>query len=355
MKTFATLTLTTLLLFTLGITFVTLAVIKFMSDKPDTKPAKHIKPISGGIAFADQPETSVQIVNNTTENPLYVYVEYANFNQDVNKQPLLSPPPKQWSIIQSSNGVKLSDPMHFYPKDKPPPGISGTIYPPNAVGSATWQILTLVNRGDSAILGIPDFPKPQAWSIRPLKYVNGNPCVSSEGDCGMPILIESGKKMVGDMSAVDGVNFLLKYELTTPKGDTIIDFKSNPCKAIGLNPKGCVNPYVDGKFNQALVGTDKCLGDGGKISKDFCWLSPDCPAGTCNLTGNSKTWCDTIHDGQCANSSSTWSNDERGQGGPASCRDHNLFTTYCYSHDDATSSPYFDFSYKMKLTYTDLI
>ena len=172
MKTFATfMTLTTaLLLFTLGITFVTLAVIKFMSGKPDTKPAKPIKPIqpikpikpiSGGIAFADQPETSVQIVNNTTENPLYVYVEYANFNEDANKQPLLSPPPKQWSIIQSSNGVKLSDPMHFYPKDKPPPGISGTIYPPNAVGSATWQILTLVNRGDSAILGIPDFPKPQ--------------------------------------------------------------------------------------------------------------------------------------------------------------------------------------------------
>ena len=297
-----------------------------------------------------QPDGTVQIINNTTESPFHVYIEYANFNPGPGGGAPLNPPPSPWAILNSSAGVTISTPIQFYPAANPPAGTKPPYHPPNAVGSATWQIITMPSQGDTALLKIPDFTAGQPWSVRPLKYHDPNtPCGGAEGDCGMPILIESGKDMVGDMSAVDGANFLLCYQLTAKDGPTIMDFKTNPCRAAGLNPKGCANPSVDGIFDPSLVGTAGCLPAGSQ----HCWLSAPCPAGTCNLTGASKAWCDAVNDGQCANSSSHWSKQQQ-TGGPDSCTKHNLFTTYCYSHNDAPSSPWFSSPYKMKLTYSDL-
>jgi hypothetical protein len=287
----------------------------------------------------------VQVVNNTTEAPFTVYVEYANFNGNT-----LAPPPTPWKILTATSGVTLSAPRSHYPTDAAiPAGATPPYYKVNDAGSATWQILEMPSRGDAVVLQIPDFPKAQAWSFRPLKNdFKGNPCTGRVDDCGMPILIESGKKMVGDMSAADGVNFLLCYELTTKDGPSKIDFKTNPCAATGQNPKGCTNPSVDGIFDPDLVGTPGCLPGG-----PHCWKSAPCPAGTCNLAGASKLWCDAINDGQCSTTASTWPASGE-SGGPKSCTDNNLFTTYCYSHSDAPSSPYFADPYKMKLVYSDL-
>ena len=306
----------------------------------------------GGISMADQDESTVQIINNTSESPFHVFLEYSNMNLVGNPptHPGLDKPDSPWKIQNCSTGVNLGDPVQYYPDNKKPPGAKGKTIPPVAIGSGTWQELIMPNRGDFAILKIPNFTKGQPWSVRPLKYkANNQPCLGAEGDCGMPILIESGKDMVGDMSAVDGVNFLLCYEFTTKGGPTIIDFKTNPCAAVGRNPKGCTNPSIDGIFNSSLVNTHNCL-----PNSPHCWLSAPCPAGTCNLTGVSKTWCDAVNDGQCANSSSSWTKEAQGNGGPDSCAKHNMFTTYCYSHNDATSSPYFSSPYKMKLVYSDL-
>jgi hypothetical protein len=310
------------------ILFLTLLCIAFFISY-ETINGFNLKPID----LNDQPADTVQIINNTSESPFHVFLEYANYNGMT-----LLPPTAPWKILSSTKDVILSDPKHYYPTTDLPTGITNAINPV-AIGSATWQELIMPNKGDIAILKIPNFTK-QAWSIRPLKFhSNGKPCQGSEKDCGMPILIESGRDMVGDMSAVDGVNFLLRYEFTTKNNTTsIMDFKTNPCKAVGLNPKGCVNPAVDGIFDP---------------SKN--WLSNPCPAGTCNLIGDSKKWCDAVNDGQCANSSSHWTDAQRGSGGPDSCTKNNLFTTYCYSHNDATSSPYLAAPYKMKLTYSDLL
>ena len=87
---------------------------------------------------------------------------------------------------------------------------------------------------------IPDFSPKQAWSIRPIKkFKDGTFCTGSPGDCGMPILVETGKNMVGDSSAVDGINFGLKYQLTTNNGIKTTETVGNPC------PNGsssCLNP-----------------------------------------------------------------------------------------------------------------
>lgn len=261
----------------------------------------------GGLT--DQPDSSVTLVNECRD-PLTVYVEYANR--------ALAPPPQPW--IKLSGEGSLGQPEAYGPHG---------VHPANDVGAATWQLVTL-SPGQSIVLQIPNFPRRQAWSLRPLKYINGKPCTGAPGDCGMPILVESGKDMVGDMSAVDGVNYKLKYEMTARGGYTTIDMKSNPCRAINApSSKGCRNPQVD-------------IPD---------WRDPPCPAGTCHNTGKSKIWCDTIHEGQCANSASTWSSAGQGY---KDCAPKNQFTTYCYSHDDANSSPTFSAPYKMRLTYSDL-
>ena len=317
----------------------------------------------GGSTLESQSANTVQLVNNTTEDPLHVYVEYANFNKTATGNNSLDPPSSYWNIHDYVGTSAISAPIGFYPTINIPSGVTTSIQDPNDVGSGTWQIVTMTP-GSSIILDIPEFKAGQPWSLRPVKYITQNgklqACNNNGGDCGKPILIECGKDMVGDMSAVDGVNFLARYEFSSRQGPSVIDFNTNPCQAIGAKSnKGCINPSVDGIFSPALVNTPQCLevdGDGHKVvsKRGTCWVSLPCPAGTCNLTGKSLAWCDSIHCGQCANSTSRWSEGQRA-GGPTSCSGSNSFTTYCYSHDDATSSPYLSPPYKVKVIYSDLV
>lgn len=144
------------------------------------------------------------------------------------------------------------------------------------------------------------------------------------------LLVECGTDRVCNMSAVDGVNQLLKMTLSVKHGDTIIDFKQNPCPS----DQPCYNLNRDGQFFE------------GKDAS-----SAPCPFGTCNLVGESLAWCNAIHTDQCANSSSTWGEYSRAE----SCETHiPQFTTYCYSHDDRNSSPVLVTPYNLKLEYRNL-
>ena len=259
----------------------------------------------------DQPESTVKLTNGGSDT-MFLYLQYATSTGTLN------PPKSPWS--KRSGDGSVGNPTLFGPHGEEPA---------NDVGAGTWQVAKL-DKGMSMLLDIPEFTHGQAWSIRALKYIDGKPCTGGGGACGMPILIEAGKDMVGDMSAVDGVNYNLKYEMTTAKGATTIDFKGNPCKAIGAaSSKGCRNPQID------FVD----------------WKDPACPAGTCKTEGKQRTWCDAVHDGQCANSTSHW---EDAGVGYAGCAPQNKFTTYCYSHDDANSSPTLAHPYQLHLTYSDL-
>ena len=177
-----------------------------------------------------------------------------------------------------------------------------------------FQLVSL-KPGESVVATMPSQNGP--WRVTPFRAT------------GMPILIECGPRRVCNMSAVDGVNYLLKMELTSGPGVTTIDFNTNPCSTT----QGCNNPAVDGIFKPGTT-----------------WLSEPCRAGSCNLQNPSLNYCDKIHTGQCANSSTVFPND-----GPVpSCQSINGYTTYCYSHDDKTSSPPLDAPYKVKATYRDL-
>ena len=293
----------------------------------------------------NQTDNTVQIINDTSDNPMYIFLEYSNCSGSTCT---LNAPSKQWSPPPDKKIGKLTDPMKYGPGEK---------YEANDVGAGTWQVLEL-NKKESIILDIPDFSGGQAWSIRPVKK-NSSGKYCSQGrlnptGCGMPILIESGKDIVGDMSAADGVNYKLKYELTTKNNKTnknrytTIDMNTNPCPD-GKGP--CINPQL--LICKGLTSNDAdCKSELFKLNTGP--NTKKCYHGTCNLKSGSdlQKYCDNIHYGQCSDSTHTYENATKQD--PNCGNEKNKYTTYCYDYDDANSQPYFTSPYKMKLTYTDL-
>ena len=201
----------------------------------------------------------------------------------------------------------------------------------------------------------------------------------------MPILIEAGKDAVGNMSAVDGINFKIKYEINDTvyesvrgtglkNGPTTIEVTHNPCKD---KTKGCRSAF------KQICGVDKsalCSGNPETCSPSGCTdkvfkpgkypNSENCFHGTCNLIGDVKEYCDTIKIGQCLPPNQIYPPDLKpgnpynpspppaGQGPSPGhypgCYAENKYTTYCFDYDDNNSSPKFVAPYKMKITYTDL-
>ena len=246
-----------------------------------------------GISIQDQPSSSLQIVSSS-KNTMRISIQL-----DPNHKSAL------WKRLDGNGSLG------------PPVFNDSTQNPPN------YQIITL-NSNEFIVLEMPSFTAP--WRITPLS--KGVPTTE------MPILIECNKDIVCDMSAVDGVNYLLKMELTAdPSGPTTIDFNTSPCDG----KTGCKNPFVNGDFK---VGTDPS--------------SAPCPFGTCNLIGLSREWASKINTGQCSNVDSTWPTNGYASGCHPTQAHPRMYTTYTYSHSDQNSSPTLVAPFKVRATYRDL-
>lgn len=253
---------------------------------------------SNEIPINQQPFASVQIINSTFQNPLRISMQ-------------LDPVHKFATWTKSGGAGSLGPPIFGDNTQNPP----------------DYQLITL-NQNQTIVVRMPHYATP--WRITPLSL--GVPITE------MPVLVECNQNIVCDMSAVDGVNYLLNMELTAqdPQGrTTTINFNTNPCSEPG---KGCLNPYVNGLFADGK--------DAG---------SAPCPYGTCNLIEASRDWAQAINTGQCSNVDSTWTT-QQGFAPECDATDEHarLFTTYTYSHSDANSSPTLASPYKVKLTYSDL-
>jgi hypothetical protein len=247
---------------------------------------------SSSVPVTKQPDSSVQITNDTSQNPLVISLQLDPTN-----------PSSLWQIVNGQGTL------------------SAAVFGDTSQNPPNYQLLR-IPQNQTIIVSMPSFTNP--WRITPQS--KGVPTTE------MPILVECNKSIVCDMSAVDGVNYLLRMELTASANtSTVIDFTTSPCLEPG---KGCLNPDVNGLF---APGTNPA--------------SAPCPFGTCNLIGVSKAWADAIHTNQCANSSSTW---PAGSFAPSCNTEPRSFTTYSYSHDDANSSPTLVAPYKLKLTYSDI-
>tara|TARA_Y100000385_G_C13102446_1_gene645414 strand:- start:2891 stop:4015 length:1125 start_codon:yes stop_codon:yes gene_type:complete len=290
----------------------------------------------------DQPDSSVQILNNTSKEPLHVFFQVKDMRE-------------KWSKL-GGNG-KIYPPVDWGAKGMAwnPVGalmLAEAIIPKE--GSITLQI----PEGDKVFRIVPVDMKSDSYNPLPAG-TNPMNLVSEQWPC----LIEGGKDVVADASAVDGVNFSQYYELTTDNGkQAYTTFKGNPCEGIGdqfqldigcrnpakvlcdgptcdcgPQPYGCANAQQDCAFNKCskklfdiptnlLKYYEKC--DGGnqkgapvkKFINDATHLKDNTPL---------KEFADSVN----------------GTGD---------FHTYAYDYNDPGASPYLRSPYKIRVVYSDL-
>lgn len=290
-----------------------------------------------GLDIQSQPKSSLQIVNCTSESPLHVF---------------LGTRTNAWVKLGGSPEAAVNGAIDWGKRDLP-------AWDPVGAGLLSEAVIP---RGGFLVLGLPSDMQGHAFRVTPLKLRNNDstPLTSSAMAHTRvvkqwPILLEGGQDVVADSSAVDGINFKMKYELTSDGGAIkTMEVHQNPCQ--GLDSKylldvGCRCPAsVDCpksmptcechpstqicKFNKCSdilfsvpANLDRYFNeyDGGEDVKKFINrssnLKPD---------GALSRYCQALQ----ANSGD--------------------FTAYCYDYNDLSSSPWLRSPYKMRVTYTDL-
>lgn len=209
---------------------------------------------------------------------------------------------------------------------------------------------------------IPSDFKNRAFRVSPLKLRNSmdSSQISSFDEARSkimkqwPILLEGGMDVVADCSAVDGINFSVKYELTSDSSVVkTMQVNKNPCQSLdskyGMDV-GCRCPAsVDCK------GMPTCA---CKSNSQICKFNP-CSEALFQIPTDLQQYIGMYDDGtkvkQFINKVANLKED-------SALRDYctNLqsesgdFTAYCYDYNDVGSSPWLRSPYKMKVTYSEL-
>jgi hypothetical protein len=307
------------------------------------------------IKIQEQPDNTIQIVNNTSENYLHVFCQN-------------SLPSDVWEKAGGSVTALIHTPIDWGTKKAD--GKADYAWHPLGAKYATEVIIPL---GCYIILNLPRRTQTgvPAWDIMAVKMIDDNDTPLSLDENNniskvvdqSAILMEFGREMVADVSAVDGINFKVKQEVSIgylPDGTLKIDemdIKSNPCK--GLDNKyqqaiGCHNP-----------AKKDCEGDnsGGQ--------SADCKLGKCQFNDCSTKLFNipqeldvykTIRDKTNTVQSFLEHPYNIQEGIPLDLfctkihdRIGDTITPYCYDYNDEGSSENMGSPYRMKITFSDLV
>jgi hypothetical protein len=184
---------------------------------------------------------------------------------------------------------------------------------------------------------------------------------------------EAGKDVVADASAVDGINFRMRYELTTSATEVqVMEIKQNPCN-------GLAEKYLVRGPNNSLVGCRSppkvdCTGSKPGETCDCKPGTQNCAFNECSvkafdIPSNLMKYFRVYDDGDRTGMPvKNFINDEsnikdnsdfdkyckqmhsdmRKNGGTSD------FTCYCYDYNDVDSSPWLRAPYKIKVVYFDL-
>lgn len=305
--------------------------------------------------IASQPEKSVQLANNTSDNFLHIFIQCTSVNQTWNKigGTGIIATPINWGASNPSGGNYAWDPV-----------------------GAQILVEAIVPKNGYIILQIPD--DAITFRIQPIKMKESNNSTPLKiGDDIYSIIMKQISLLfeatvfeggVADISGVDGVNFRAKYSLTTAKGIENMEIQKNPCARISDEFKmevGCWSPV-----------------------KQICGVTPtaDCIPGTQNCKFNSCST--TLFDIPDTLTKYIGTYDGAGGPKPPDYNDYanypeyvkhfinmntNLlkgsdqanycddiqensgdYTTYCYDYNDLNSSPGWVSPFKVKLVYIDL-
>jgi hypothetical protein len=299
--------------------------------------------VSGGGNTPDiknQPDDSLQIINNTSENPLHIFIGTINY---------------PWTKLGGSGSIYPAIP--WGEKGKP------EIIAWNPVGAIKLSE-AIVPKNGYVILKIPqDIQPPIAVRVVPLKLRNNDntPLTSTKIALSKvlkqsPILLEGGRDVVADSSAVDGINFKMKYELTSDDNTIkVMEIHKNPCE--GLDQKyqmevGCWSPV---KIDCGLSPTCDCLGN------QKCKFN-DCSQKIFNIPDNLKQYIGNYDSGNphpivktfVENSTNIKEGTMQRKFCDAVHYNSGDFEAYCYDYNDLHASVNLRKPNKMKVTYMDL-
>jgi len=309
----------------------------------------------------------MKIINNTSENYLHVFFQVST---DKNG--------KKCYWTKHCGDGKLYDAVDW---STLAPGNVGYSWDPLGAKLAQEGIIP---KGGVLTVNIPD-TNGTAFVVQAIKMTDSNsntPLVWEDGSPSnrkgstikkvanqWPVLIEGGKDMVADASAVDGINFKMNYSLTTDNNRIAnMVINKNPCK--GLDPKykldiGCRNPAKIDCANNS---------DDDWNPKDTCSCKPNtqnCAFNDCSLLlfnvpdKQQNNYYHNYDGGESAPNGEVvkpFINDSKNltDGTPLKQFCENIqfnsgdFTTYCYDYNDTSSSPYLRSPYKISVIYTDL-
>ena len=344
-------------------------------------------PKSGGVSIDQQGSKTVQIVNSTnSQQVLHVYFE--NKGGDWTKS-----------------------------------GGNGAIQPTRNNWSGETNLYTIFGAGnyqeviitDYIVLNIPEAMRDQGFRVIPVKPTEGasnknTPYISSDVIQGQkPVLTEmtygDNPGNVANLSAVDGINYLMNYSVTEQGGVKNINVDTNPCedsldryKATSGNKYTCLNPTkVDcdqwgpsgNSSTGAIEGWQTCYAQNaisgssdpnknGNMGAGWCGTTATCKPGTqscafnmCSqqffnspqggfdpltsydggrngdekLTGTVKEWVmntDNLKSGQLKEYCDKVT------------KNNGEYTIYCYDYADRKSSPKLNDPWKVKIEYKDL-
>ena len=326
------------------------------------------------VKIEDQPEKTIQLVNNTSEDPLHIFLginvlpfTYLSGAGQISGILDFTQPGFAWDPLGSVKVSEVIIPIDKYiiltlPEDCKGPGNAFRVSPMKMKSS------------NDQFLKKEDNKCP---SNNPNSGIGTTYCKIAEQ---WPVLLEGGMDVVADASAVDGINFKLKYQLTSDKGKILtMDINQNPCKGLGDKYQldvGCRNPVKidcgagaklhDGKDVTADCCTkaqvennnqDGCTSDNQVCRFNDCSLALfNVPDGKNNI--NYHIWDKGNPNPPVKTFIENTENLIEGSPTKKFCtqihKDVGDFTPYCYDYNDTNSSPTLGSPYKMKLIVSDL-
>ena len=327
------------------------------------------------VEIENQPEKTIQLVNNTSEDPLHIFLgikkeefTYSSGCGKINKPIDFTQPGYAWDPLGSVIVSEVMIPKNKYIILNLPGDCLG---PGNAFRVSPMKMKS----GNDQFLKITD-NKENCPSTNPNSGIGKTYCKIAEQ---WPVLLEGGMDVVADASAVDGINFKLTYQLTDNKSKILtMDINQNPCKGLDIKYQldvGCRNPVkidcgagaklADGKD----VTADCCTKDQVEKKEDDCTSYEqscrfnDCSLALFNIPEDLKKQYYHIWDKGNPNppvKTFIENTENLIEGSPTKkfCtqihKDVGDFTPYCYDYNDTNSSPTLGSPYKMKLIVSDL-
>lgn len=332
------------------------------------------KPTDGSVPDINSiPKKSILIVNKTNDNlNIFIHPQEDRYSRNLDEM---------YKIDNlSSENVQIGDIINW--------GKSNTTKSWNPLGAHSARQIIIPKNGWVTFYN--PIPTPTGGGVNdnqliiiPIKFSKGNSntiITSWDGSENThpvklkqsPLKFEVGDKVTSDSSAVDGINFKIKYQLTSDDRILQTEIIDNPCATLNSKYKldvGCYSPPkldcgMNKQYEKENQATAECIPNTqrckfNKCSEVFFTIPSnlskykndyDSGEGSSRNKGfgpvkATVAYVDNINTSPAGKDLKAYCKAVNGKGD---------FTTYCYDYNDVSSSKDLTDPYKIKIEISDL-